>query len=70
MPYTDSANGAFVKLIGRTTVLSSDKVDELLAPSWACSPAALEAATGWRAQVPLADGLHRTVRWLQEHRLL
>jgi nucleoside-diphosphate-sugar epimerase len=63
-------NGAVVKLMGRTTVLSSDKVDELLAPSWACSPAALEADTGWQAEVPLADGLRRTARWLQEHGLL
>jgi nucleoside-diphosphate-sugar epimerase len=27
----------------------------------------LADATGWRAQVPLRDGLERTVEWFQQH---
>ena len=49
------------RTVGRTTLLNPDKVAELLAPAWTCSPAMLEAATGWRARTPLAEGLRQTV---------
>jgi len=51
------------RLAGRTTLLSSDKAREILAPAWTCSPASLEAATGWRAATPLAEGLRQTAEW-------
>lgn len=53
------------RLTGRATLLSADKADELLAPAWTCSPATLEARTGWRATIPLAEGLQRTAAWYQ-----
>ncbi len=54
-------------LVGKATVLSADKARELLAEAWACSPAALERDTGWRAQVDLETGLEHTARWYWEH---
>lgn len=57
------ANGGLARAMGRATVLSGDKVAELLADAWTCSPAALERDTGWRAETPLARGLQETVAW-------
>ncbi len=54
-------------LAGKATVLSADKARELLAEAWACSPAALERDTGWRAQIDLETGLELTARWYSEH---
>ncbi|GBD32813.1 UDP-glucose 4-epimerase [bacterium HR33] len=54
-------------LAGKATVLSADKARELLAEAWACSPAALERDTGWRAEIDLATGLELTARWYSEH---
>ena len=58
--------GTAARAVGRTTLLNPDKVDELLAPAWTCSSATLEAATGWRARTPLADGLRETVAWYRK----
>lgn len=54
------------KLAGRSTLLSTDKANELLADAWLCSPAALEAATGWRAATDLASGLRQTATWYRK----
>ena len=56
-------NERAARLAGRATLLSSDKAREILAPAWTCSPASLEAATGWRAATPLAEGLRQTAEW-------
>ncbi len=55
--------GGVARVAGRTTLLSPDKAGEILAAAWTCSPARLEACTGWRASIPLADGLRRTADW-------
>lgn len=55
--------GTAARLMGRATLLSPDKADEILAHAWVCSPARLEAQTGWRAATTLADGLRRTAEW-------
>jgi len=54
--------GSLARLRGRATLLSAGKADELLAPAWTCSSAALEHATGWRAEVDLDEGLEETAR--------
>jgi nucleoside-diphosphate-sugar epimerase len=58
--------GSLTHLAGRATVLSADKANEFLAPAWTCSPAALTADTGWRAQVDLETGLRRTAEWYRQ----
>jgi nucleoside-diphosphate-sugar epimerase len=56
-------SGTAARLTGRATLLAPDKANEILADAWTCSPTALEAATGWRAATPLADGLRQTADW-------
>jgi len=56
-------NGAAARAVGRSTVLSGDKIPELLADAWTCSPAALERDTGWRARLTAAVGLAETAAW-------
>jgi nucleoside-diphosphate-sugar epimerase len=58
--------GTAAKLAGRSTLLSPDKANEILADAWLCSPAALESATGWRATTDLASGLHATAEWYRD----
>jgi nucleoside-diphosphate-sugar epimerase len=58
--------GGAARVAGRTTVLSPDKAGELLADAWTCSPALLEARTGWRARTALAEGLRLTTSWYRE----
>jgi nucleoside-diphosphate-sugar epimerase len=55
--------GAAARLTGRSTLLSPDKADEFLALAWTCSSAALARDTGWRARIPLGEGLAATARW-------
>jgi nucleoside-diphosphate-sugar epimerase len=55
--------GGMARVTGRRTLLSPDKTGEILADAWICSPARLEASTGWRASTSLADGLRRTADW-------
>jgi nucleoside-diphosphate-sugar epimerase len=61
------ASGTAARMLGRATVLSGDKASEFLAEAWTCSPVALERDTGWRAQVPLLEGLQDTARWYRNH---
>ena len=56
-------SGTVAQLAGRTTLLSADKANEILAGDWICSPAALEAAVGWQARTDLASGLTQTAAW-------
>jgi nucleoside-diphosphate-sugar epimerase len=63
-------SGTAARLAGRATLLSPDKAAEILAEAWTCSPAALEAATGWRAATPLAAGLRHTADWYRAAGLL
>lgn len=55
--------GTAARVAGHATVLSPDKAVEFLAEGWACSPAALERDTGWRATTDLRNGLETTARW-------
>lgn len=32
-----------------------------------CDPGKLQRATGWKAEVPLEEGLRRTIEWFREH---
>ena len=54
---------AFSRIARRPAVFGLDKVREMSCPDWTASAADLTAATGWRARVPLQDGLAQTMRW-------
>lgn len=62
-----ATSGALAKIVGRRTLLSADKANELLAEAWTCSPAAIERDTGWSATIPLATGLEDTAAWYRQH---
>jgi len=55
--------GSLAHLAGRATLLSADKANEFLAPAWTCRADALAGDTGWRAQMDLEAGVHRTAAW-------
>ncbi len=58
-----AVSGAWGRLRGRPTLLSSDKAPELLAPAWTCRPFGLERDAGWTAAVSLREGLAETADW-------
>jgi dihydroflavonol-4-reductase len=58
--------GAAADLVGSGTVLRPTKAPELFAPAWTCRSEALEADTGWAAQIPLEAGLEETARWYRQ----
>jgi nucleoside-diphosphate-sugar epimerase len=62
--------GATANLLGRPTIISSDKAAEFLAEAWTCSPAAIQHDTGWQARVDLASGAQETVRWYRDQGVL
>jgi nucleoside-diphosphate-sugar epimerase len=57
------AASGLASLGGRATLLNPDKAAELLAPAWTCRSEALERDAGWRARIPLAEGLRQTAEW-------
>jgi nucleoside-diphosphate-sugar epimerase len=59
-------SGTAATLVGRTTLLSADKANELLAAAWTCSPEALTRDTGWTANFSLSVGLAKTAAWYRE----
>lgn len=59
------------RLVGKPlSPLNRDKVNELRAGSWLADPSRLEDELGWRAAVPLEDGLPATIKWYKEHQWL
>ncbi len=50
-------------LLGRPLILSRDKVREAYQGRWVCAVAKAARELGYRAAVPLADGLRDTVQW-------
>lgn len=60
------AAGLAARMRGRAPLLDADKSRELLASGWVCSSEALARDAGWRAEIPLADGLAETVRSYRE----
>ena len=48
---------------GRSSVLGSERMRELVAGDWVCTPEPLTEATGWRARTDLASGFRTTAAW-------
>ncbi len=51
------------RVFGYAPMLTPEKLRELRHTDWICDHSALEAATGWRPQVQLEEGLRRTPGW-------
>jgi len=56
-------SGGIAKLLGKTTLLNSDKVNEIIADYWTCSNLKLMTKTSWRPQVSLEEGMREAVKW-------
>lgn len=55
------------KLGGRAPLLDARRARALSIYSYTCDPGPAQAALGWRAEVPLAEGLVRTAAWYRTH---
>ena len=51
------------RLTGRATIFSRDKVRELLAAGWLCTTERAERELGFRARIPLEQGIAETAHW-------
>jgi nucleoside-diphosphate-sugar epimerase len=57
------AGDVWMKLSGRPATVSSQKVNELLHPSWVCSPAKAQRFLDFCPQIDLDSGIRGTVQW-------
>jgi nucleoside-diphosphate-sugar epimerase len=57
------SSGLLARVLGRATLLTPEKAEELLAPAWTCSSEALLRDAGWRAEIPMLQGLRATAEW-------
>jgi len=55
--------GTAAGIVGKATLLTSDRARDFLADAWICSPSSLERDTGWEAAIDLAAGLQLTAQW-------
>lgn len=55
--------GAAAALAGRATILNPDKAHEFFQSAWTCAPDRLTEATGWRARIPVSEGIPATTKW-------
>lgn len=51
------------KLGGATPIFDERRASDLAFHTWTCDPSGTERALGWRAEVPLLEGLGHTARW-------
>jgi nucleoside-diphosphate-sugar epimerase len=58
------------QLTGVLPLLTRERVREVGEGHWTCSGEALARATGWRARIPLAEGLAATAAWYRAAGLL
>jgi nucleoside-diphosphate-sugar epimerase len=57
---------ALADLVGRSTIFNRDKALELLAPGWLCETSDAFRDFGFRAEIPLQEGLRSTAAWYRE----
>jgi nucleoside-diphosphate-sugar epimerase len=53
-------------LTGKSFPLNPDKLGELFAPAWTCSPDRAREVFGFEAMTPFADGIQATMKWYSE----
>jgi dihydroflavonol-4-reductase len=52
---------------GRAATISSQKVRELLQPSWLCDSSKAKAALGFSPEINLEDGIRQTANWYRQN---
>ena len=55
--------GTAARMVGRRTILTRDKANELLQAAWICDPAPFVRDTDWSAGHDLAAGITATASW-------
>lgn len=58
------------RLAGRRSMFGRDKALEMTQKAWCCSPAKAARLLGWRARVPLDQGMRETAAWYRSEGLL
>ena len=61
-----AASERFAQATGRTTFLTSDKVADLLQPSWVLNPGLIQDELGFEAQTLFEQGALHTARWYRD----
>jgi len=61
-----AVTGLAARLLGRATILDTDKTDEFLAPAWTADPSPIARDAGWSARHDLPSGLRATADWYRE----
>lgn len=60
----------YAKITGKTCLISSQKLRELLATSWTCSSRRICAELGFQPQYPLERGIKETLAWYRQNEWL
>ena len=55
---------------GQAAIISSQKVRELLEPSWLCDSSKAKAALGFSPRINLEDGIRQTANWYRQNQWL
>ena len=58
--------GAASRLTGKSFALNPDKLGELFAPAWTCSPDRAREVFGFEAKTPFEEGIRSTMQWYRE----
>ena len=58
-----SISESTARVSGRSTIFNRDKVRELLAPAWICTTDRAERELGFKAAIPLEQGIRETAEW-------
>lgn len=59
-----------VKLVGKQSMFGRDKALEMTQAAWSCSTAKAATRLGWRARIPLEQGMADTAAWYKSQGLL
>lgn len=62
--------GSVAALFGKSALISRDKAFELVQDYWTCSPEKASKELGFKAAIPLAEGIASTLQWYQRKGLL
>ncbi len=67
LPVVAGVSSVIGRLARRPGPLPADRVADLRAEAWTCSPVRIAHELGFRPAVTLREGLHATVRWYRDH---